>query len=169
MLITLSQEPSLSLSSGTDIDTLKSKSGTSSLFRVHFDGAHPKRVCKECRLSLRTKSIEAISLRSRTFGWKCYLTINIKRAWSESLVRKRDARVIFSLLSSFSVSLNGALRKLGGVENWKRGQLLCVHSCYHLLRVEGSQCLDKCERGLRAKRCQPYVLNVPLAVFVEIC
>lgn len=123
MLITLSQEPSLSLSSGTDIDTLKSKSGTS-LFRVHFDGAHPKRVCKECRLSLRTKSIEAISLRSRTFGWKCYLTINIKRAWSESLVRKRDARVIFSLLSSFSVSLNGALRKLGGVENWKRGQLL---------------------------------------------
>ena len=124
MLITLSQEPSLSLSSGTDIDTLKSKSGTSSLFRVHFDGAHPKRVCKECRLSLRTKSIEAISLRSRTFGWKCYLTINIKRAWSESLVRKRDARVIFSLLSSFSVSLNGALRKLGGVENWKRGQLL---------------------------------------------
>ena len=168
MLITLSQEPSLSLSSGTDIDTLKSKSGTS-LFRVHFDGAHPKRVCKECRLSLRTKSIEAISLRSRTFGWKCYLTINIKRAWSESLVRKRDARVIFSLLSSFSVSLNGALRKLGGVENWKRGQLLCVHSCYHLLRAEGSQCLDNCERGLRAKRCQPYVLNVPLAVFVEIC
>lgn len=151
MLITLSQEPSLSLSSGTDIDTLKSKSGTSSLFRVHFDGAHPKRVCKECRLSLRTKSIEAISLRSRTFGWKCYLTINIKRAWSESLVRKRDARVIFSLLSSFSVSLNGALRKLGGV------------------RAEGSQYLDKCKRGLRAKRCQPYVLNVPLAVFVEIC
>lgn len=108
MLITLSQEPSLSLSSGTDIDTLKSKSGTS-LFRVHFDGAHPKRVCKECRLSLRTKSIEAISLRSRTFGWKCYLTINIKRAWSESLVRKRDARVnLFLAVVVFGLSQRSA-------------------------------------------------------------
>lgn len=45
MLITLSQEPSLSLSSGTDIDTLKSKSGTS-LFRVHFDLRIPKEFVK---------------------------------------------------------------------------------------------------------------------------